>query len=265
MNTLRGCFKHWLHRRCPGFVGVFPYFGERIYFPRDSMLFTLACEQGIFEHENLRLLQSALRPETWYFDIGANIGLMSAPMLAARSGVKVVSVEASPRTAEFLGRTISASSHRSHWHFVPKALGRAEGEIEFFTSALSHGVFDGMRDTGRGRDTRKVKVPLTTLDTLWTEFGAPPVSVLKIDVEGAEADVLRGGLACLRACRPCILIEWNIDNLKSYDTEPGALLSFAAEVDYDVLAVPALTIINSSEHLRVQMGVGENFLLTPRG
>lgn len=264
MNTVRRRFKHWLYRRCPGFVGVFPYFGERIHFPPDSMLFTLACEQGIFEHENLRLLQAAFRPNTWYFDIGANIGLMSAPMVHAQSGVNVVSVEASPRTAECLSRTVDGSAKRSCWHVVPKALGNAEGEVDFFVSAASHGVFDGMRDTRRGLNPLCVKIQLTTLDTLWSGFGKPPVSVVKIDVEGAEADVLRGGVTCLSTCRPCVLIEWNIDNLRSYGTAPASLLTLAAEIDYDVLIVPGLARIHSSEQLRVQLGMGETFLLTPR-
>jgi len=263
MNTVRHGFKYWLYRHCPGFVGVFPYFGEHIHFPPDSLLFTLACEQGIFEHENLRLLQAALRPDSWYFDVGANIGLMSAPILATQKGVNVVSVEASPVTAKYLSRTIAGSPNRSRWHLVPKALGNAQGEIEFFTSATSHGVFDGMKDTGRGLHTRGVNVPLTTLDAVWAEFGKPPVSMIKIDVEGAEADVLRGGLACLRACRPCVLVEWNLDNLRSYGTPPRSLLTFSKELNYDVLIVSGLARVNTPEQLRVQMGISESFLLAP--
>ena len=262
--NLRHRFKHWLYGRCPGYAGVFPYFGERVHFPRGSMLFTLACEQGIFELGNVNLLRAAARPGSWYFDVGANIGLMSAPLLDSLPDITVVSVEASPRTAECLGRTIAGSPRRDRWHFVPKALGAAEGEIEFFASAASHGVFDGLRDTGRGRDVRAVKVPLTKLDTLWENFGRPDVSVIKIDTEGAEADVLRGAAACLRATRPCVLLEWNTLNLVPFATAPGSLLTFAAEINYDVLAAPSLAPVTTPEQLRLQMGLGETFILCPR-
>lgn len=262
--NLRHRFKHWLYGSCPGYAGVFPYFSERIHFPRGSMLFTLACEQGIFEHENIRILRAAARPGSWYFDVGANIGLMSAPLLDSPPGLTIVSVEASPRTAECLGRTIAASPRRNRWHFVPKALGAGEGEIEFFASTASHGVFDGLRDTGRGRDVSAVKVPLTQLDTLWLNFGRPDVSLIKIDTEGAEADVLCGAMECLRATRPCVLLEWNALNLAPFGTPSMSLLTFAADLDYDVLAGPALVPVATPEQLRLQMGLGETFVLSPR-
>ena len=262
--NLRRRVKHWLYSRCPGYAGVFPYFSERIHFPRSSMLFTLACEQGIFELPNLNLLRAAARPGSWYFDVGANIGLMSAPLLDSLPDITVVSIEASPETAEYLGRTINGSARRNRWHFVPKALGAAEGEINFFASAASHSVFDGLRDTGRGHDVRTVKVPLTKLDTLWENFGRPDVSVIKIDTEGAEADVLHGAAACLRATRPCVLLEWNALNLAPFGTSPRFLLTFAADMNYDVLAGPSIVPVTTPEQLRIQMGIGETFMLCPR-
>jgi len=263
MNFKRA-FKRWLHGHCPGFKGVLPYFGERVHFPPHSVIFELACAQGIFEHENLRILQAALRPNAWCFDIGANIGLMSAPLLDTERTLQVASVEASPRTAAYLARTIAVSANRDRWHLVPKAVGAAEGEIEFFASAETHGVFDGLKDTGRGHATRKVKVPLTRLDTLWTEFGRPDVCLVKIDVEGGEADVLRGGLECLRSTRPVVLLEWNRHNLAAYGCPPATLLELAGQLECDVLNVPGLAPVTTAANLNLQMGIGETFLLVPR-
>jgi FkbM family methyltransferase len=262
--NLRREFKRWLYGSCPGRKGVLPYYGERIHFPLGSVIFELACAEGIFEHDNVKLLQASLRPNAWCFDVGANIGLMSAPLLETEPTVHVVSIEASPRTAEYLGRTIAGSPRRDRWHFVPKALGATEGEIEFHASVATHGVFDGIRNTGRGRGVEAVKVPLTTLDRLWTEFGRPEVCVVKIDVEGAEADVLRGASLCLQTTRPVLLIEWNTQNLAAYGTPPDALLEWADAAGYDVLIAPGLARVNSPAHLRLQMGLGETFMLVPR-
>ena len=262
--SMKRHFKRWLYGRCPGFKGCLPYFHERIYFPPGSMIFDLACAEGIYERDNLRIMQAALRPHAWYFDIGANIGLLSAPLLDAEPTLQVVSVEASPVTASHLARTVAASPRHDRWHVVSKALGAAEGEIDFFASTASHGIFDGLRDTGRGRDTRAIKVPMTTLDTLWHDFGRPDVCLIKIDTEGAEADVLRGARACLRATRPCVLLEWNALNLAPFGTPPALLLTVAAELNCDVLAAPALVPVSTPEQLRLQMGLGETFLLAPR-
>ncbi len=262
--NLKRQFKRWLHGSCPGFKGVLPYFGERVYFPPQSVIFELACAQGIFEHENLKLLQAALRPNAWCFDIGANIGLMSAPLLSSEPSLRVVSVEASPKTAAYLAKTIAGSAQRNRWQLVAKAVGATDGEIEFFASAETHGVFDGLRDTGRGHGGGKVKVPLIRLDTLWTEQGRPDVCLIKIDVEGGEADVLRGGAACLRATRAVVLLEWNRHNLAAYGCPPGTLLEIANDLDYDVLNVPGLAPVLTPASLSLQMGISETFLLVPR-
>lgn len=47
------------------------------------------------------------------------------------------------------------------------------------------------------------------LDDLWKEIGSPPVRFVKVDVEGAEADVLRGAQMMLRATLPVLLLEAN--------------------------------------------------------
>ena len=262
--NLKRHFKRWLYGRCPGCKGRLPYFGERLYFPPDSMVFDLACAQGIYEHDNLRIMQSALRPHAWYFDIGANIGLMSAPLLDAEPTLQVVSVEASPSTANYLARTIAASPRRDRWRFVAKAVGATEGETAFFVSDESQGAYDGVKNTGRGRAPREIKIPLITLDALWREFNQPDICLVKIDVEGGEADVLRGGFSCLRATRPYILLEWNALNLAAYGCPSGALLELAAALDYEVLNAPGLAPVSSSANLALQMRVKENFVLVPR-
>ncbi len=262
--SLKCHFKRWLYGQCPGFKGRLPYFGERLFFPPGSVLFDLACAQGIYERGNLRIMQSALRPQAWYFDIGANIGLMSAPLLDAEPTLQVVSVEASPVTASHLARTVTSSSRRDRWRFVAKAVGATDGETVFFASNESHGAYDGVKDTGRGRAPREIKVPLTTLDTLWREFGQPDLCLVKIDVEGGEADVLRGGFSCLRATRPYVLLEWNVQNLAAYGCPPEVLLELAATLDYEVLSAHGLAPVASPANLALQMRVNENFVLVPR-
>src|SRR5437870_2349214 len=96
--TLRKRIKFWLYGSCPGFRGSFPYFGSRVFFPANSLSFLAVCQQGIFEYDPLRALLSQVRPHTWMFDIGANIGLMAVPVLQREPRVHVLSFEPSPNT-----------------------------------------------------------------------------------------------------------------------------------------------------------------------
>jgi FkbM family methyltransferase len=264
MPNLRRRFKRWLYSRCPGFAGAFPYYGTRVYFPPDSLIFHLACEQGIYEAANQRLLLSALRPDTTVFDIGANIGLLSVPLLAAEPRLRVISIEPSPKTFACLRRTVAESAWCDRWSALPVATGDHEGEVDFFCAVSALSAFDGLRDTHRAGTTTKITVPLTTLDKLWADAAHPSVCAVKIDVEGAEAPTLRGARECLRRTRAAVLVEWNAGNLGAHDCPPETLLELAAELDYDVFASPGLSRTVSPAHLRAQMEVGESFALLPK-
>ena len=264
MNSpTRAWLKRLLYGSCPGFAGSFPYYGVRTYFPRHSVVFCLACEQGIYEAANVRVLLSALHSNATVFDVGANIGLMSIPLLAADSTVRVISIEASPKNHEHLARTVGESRFGARWETVACAAGDSIGEAEFHCATPALGAFDSLANTGRAGAMAKVRVPLTTLDRLWQERGRPSVCALKIDVEGAELSVLRGAIECIRTTRPMILVEWNETNLRSFDVAPDALLSFAAEHAFAVYAMPTLVRVHSRDHLRALMMFDESFVLMP--
>lgn len=261
--SLRTLCKRLLYQARPGRHGAFPYYGVRTYFPKNSFVFRLACEHGIYEATNLRLLFSALRPGTTVFDVGANIGLMSIPLLSDAAGVRVVSVEPSPRNHAALARTVAESIHRSRWELLACALGAQAGETTFHCARPEWGAFDGLRDTGRVGQTEAVQVQVRTLDELWEERGRPDVCAVKIDVEGADLDVLRGATVCLRACRPLVLVEWNAENLAAFGHDKAALLTFAQSVGCDLFAMPGLVLTASPDHLRAQMQFEESFVLLP--
>lgn len=261
--TWRSKLKYWLYGSCPGFAGSFPYFATRVYFPKGSLSFAAACDQGIFEAHNVRLLQSLVRPGTFFLDVGTNIGLMSLPILNGNPDVHVVSFEASPNVLPYLTRTIAGSGRRDRWTLVPKAVGAAVGKVQFSLSALENSLYDGIKATRRVEAVRQVEVEMTTLDKWWQEAGRPAISAIKCDVEGAELEVLRGARECLARQRPHVLLEWNRQNLTAYGLADFALVDFAAEAGYKLYALPNLIGIDSKSELGLQMIATESFLLVP--
>ena len=256
---LRSHARFFLARR----RGYLTYFGEKLRFPADTFLVRQACEQGIYEQANLGLLQKAVRPSTWVFDIGANIGLMSAPLLREHSSVHVVSVEPSPSTREFLSVSARSSQNHRRWHVVAEALGEAPGTVEFHASPDGGGAYDGIRNTGRAGKGVGARVPMTTLDELWGRFGRPPVSALKIDTEGAESLVLRGSRTCLEACRPFILLEWNPVNLEAHGLAPESLADLAGGLGYRIHTAPFLVPVINRADLPLLCRLNETFVLLP--
>lgn len=255
--------RRWAKWRLHGATGAFPYFGVRVYFPRRSVAFRDACEQGIYEAENVHLLQCLCRAGTFMFDVGANLGLMAIPVLHAVPDSRVVSFEPSPNTLPSLRRTIANSSYRDRWHVVGKAVGAELGTAGFSLSISAESPFDGFRHTQRSVYSRQVEVEVTTIDLAWSQLGSPDLSVIKIDVEGAELEVLRGGRGCLDKMRPLVLLEWCPLNLKAYEIRTYELFYLARECNYSLYAMPALIPITSASDLEVQLLRTESFLMAP--
>lgn len=87
-----------------------------------------------------------------------------------------------------------------------------------------------------------ITVEMKTIDTLLAENAIPPADLIKIDVEGAEVMVLKGGLTFIAKRRPIMFIEVHsrelarecVELLKGYDydffvLETGAPPDFVSE------------------------------------
>ena len=249
---------HWYNQR-----GMFPYFGYRVYFPKGCGAFRAVCEQHIFEAPNVRVLQRLCRPDSYMFDVGANLGLMALPVLSAARQSRVVSFEPSPNTVPFLSRTIAESGLEDRWQLVEKAASCALGTARFSLSARTEGLYDGLRHTHRTPEARQAQVAVTTLDEEWTSRGCPPVSIIKIDVEGGELDVLRGAHGCLSRERPHVLLEWSDLNLPAYGIPRDALFPFAEEHCYTLYALPEMVPVTTARDLSLQAIRTESFLMAP--
>jgi len=263
--TFRKRFKKWLYGSCPGFAGCFPYCGILTYFPKGSAIFSRACEQGIYEHSISQLLSALTKPGTYLFDVGANIGLTAIPVLAWGENKWVVSFEPSANTLGYLEQTQAGSGYGERWRIVGKAVGRAKGTTDFFISSAELGDYDSLVDTGRSGLRTKLTVEVTTLDATWEELGCPPVSMIKMDIEGAETEALAGAQKLIDSQKPSIILEWYEGNLKAYGHDSGSLLKIAEDLGYQVLSVPGLVPIDNVPALLAHMITAEAFLLLPNG
>jgi hypothetical protein len=75
-------------------------------------------------------------------------------------------------------------------------------------------------------------VSVETLDNIINNLATTRVDVIKIDVEGAELQVLKGATETLKAFRPKIVMEINPSALAAADTSPLELVDFLNSFDY---------------------------------
>jgi FkbM family methyltransferase len=189
---------------------------------------------------------------------------MAAPVLREFPSVHVVSFEPSPAALKYLRRSVEASPFRERWRLVEKALSSAAGAKPFFTADEANSAYDGLANTRRGSGAAsQTTVDCSTLDAEWIALGRPEVSVIKIDVEGAELSVLEGATECVGASRPSILLEWNRHNLLAHDVAIDSILRWAKEREYHLHSAETGALVTGPDALRWYMAFGENFLLFP--
>lgn len=213
--------------------------------------------------DTVSLISELVRPQSTYFDVGANIGLLALPVLANRKDAKVISIEASPDTFEFLLRTHADSPFHNRWDILSCACGRYTGKATFHTGGPANGAFDGLKDTGRGGPKKALTVEVRQLDSIWRNIGEPVVSVIKIDVEGAEAEVIAGARSVITAHRPALVVEWNKNNLLAFQRKPEYLFELCSAIGYRAYAHPRLCLVETEELLCLMMKETDTFLLLP--
>lgn len=159
--------------------------------------------------ELLRIARLLVNKGNVVWDIGTNVGLFSVAA-AARAGAsgRLVSVEADIDAVTLLNATsrLRLPAH-AEMTVLPVAVGSANGFVKFAIAkrARAANAIQGYGSTQMGGVSEIRVLPCITLDTLLDNFPAP--QVLKIDVEGAEKDVLNGATRLLSEVRPLIYCE----------------------------------------------------------
>lgn len=137
------------------------------------------------------------------WDIGANVGLFTFSA-ASRTGLGglVIAVEPDLMMASLLKRSAASQPVQ----IVPVAVGNTVGPRTFHIGQRSRSAnyLEGYGSTQAGGDAETREVLTVTLDWLAERFPLP--DVIKIDVEGAEAEVLEG-CSFLRTKRPLLIME----------------------------------------------------------
>jgi FkbM family methyltransferase len=155
----------------------------------------------------IHLLSNFVTPGTAVVDIGAHSGAYSAVLarLVGRRG-RVICIEPLPDLAKRLRR--GGKQLRLPLHVEQCALAAENGESDLHIPVVGDRVqrgFASLHPHGAERYI-DIRVPLRRLDDVVADE-LRQITFIKIDVEGAELDVLRGAMTTLRRYRPALLIE----------------------------------------------------------
>ena len=152
------------------------------------------------------------------FDVGANNGLFSVAYCLAHPLNRAVAFEPSPPLVERIRQMARLNGIEARLDVVAKAVAESTGELQL--KLAKRGGFvqvESFAGTAQN-EWESVTIASTTLD-LESAGGNRP-TILKIDVEGYEAEVLRGGASMIPLARPTIFLEVHLNYLEQRGISP---------------------------------------------
>jgi FkbM family methyltransferase len=167
------------------------------------------------------------------FDIGANIGQSALLMLYHDSVEKVVLVDANPEALSFAAENLIMNNLSARACFVPAFVSNTIGEhVELYTvlSGAAGSKYKSFARTASRLDAH-LTAPTLTIDHLCDFFSLQP-SLVKIDVEGAEAEVLDGAVQLARKACTEFLVEVHSGSELSMTENTNSILSWCENNSY---------------------------------
>lgn len=187
--------------------------------------------QGVSEPDTLSFLETFLRPGMVFVDIGAHLGeyTLVASRIVGSAG-EVHAFEPLPGTVELLEANVRLNE-LSNVKVNRAALCDRHGDIEFEIG--SDPTLSSIRPSANSNAGRPntVWVPCMRLDTYFKDGMRPP-DLIKVDVEGAEQDVLVGSDGLPN--RPVWIFEFFEENIRRFGYEPQDVIDAFTRREYEI-------------------------------
>ncbi|MFA5976138.1 MAG: FkbM family methyltransferase [Elusimicrobiota bacterium] len=193
-----------------------------------------------FDEKLTREILSLAAPGRSFLDAGAHVGICSllyAQM--AGPGTRIAAFEPNPNVFPLLFENVRVNGLTIEIYRA--ALSDRVGEAVIHTdgidpnaslSAEAPGKYWYWKDKAKPV-MRPSRVPMTTLDAFCAAFTFDP-GVIKLDVEGAERQVLLGAAQTLRRCRPWILLETHVFAWESFGYSRQDLTETIRQSGYEI-------------------------------
>ena len=207
-----------------GILLFFPELSVAKWFAKDGM-----AERGVIYW----CLENFIQPDRVFLDIGAHVGTYT--LVCAPRALHTYAFECSPKTFCYLAANLALHGLEYKVSPISCALGESEGSLDYIIRS-NDGGGNGIKVLNSGDTTLpKVKVHVRTLDS----FHMESVGFIKMDVEGAELEVLKGAREPLERYKPPILFEswgeWKTDvDARGLRSE---LFSYLSTIGYKVQPV----------------------------
>lgn len=246
--------------------------GQRIFLDnRDLSIFTNVLETRSWEPQTWEVIDKVLTKDSVFVDIGANIGIHS--VYASRITHNIYDVEAMPRTFKILQQNLFMNGVFNAKIFN-LAVSDSRKTVKFSNMVAAGAGFNGLTSKQKNLFEKGSNSVIDTVMSIKEEISVKTdllqnlidkniaVDLLKIDVEGAELDILESSTDLIeRSPNLNIILETPSVNTKAYQR----LINLIKKFDFDIKIVrylksPEKACLDSLEKKLIEGGHGDLWL-----
>ena len=175
-----------------------------------------------------------LNPGDVFYDIGANVGFFT--IIAARcvgQNGRVIAFEPVPENVALIRKNIRLNNS-DNVEVIQKAVSSVSGEGELLLSHYSGGSVLSEIDSPPPDLKDSISIDIVSIDELVRNGDIPAPTLVKIDVEGAEHDVLLGMRETIQKHQPVVIYEVDDSKQESLERKKEQCATFFSEMGYQV-------------------------------
>ena len=166
----------------------------------EALLAYLLAEQ---EWDSILVDKEHVRPGDIVLDCGAHIGTFTNKALE-RGAAKVVGFEPDPVNAEAYRRNFKREIAEGRVILVEQGVWSSKGEMTLTIGTTNSGTDSLVLSLP---SHTSIKVGVDTIDAFMNQLHLPKVDFIKMDIEGAERDALKGAFGTLSSNHPRLMID----------------------------------------------------------
>ena len=196
-----------------------------------------------YDRQTLSIMKRVLKKDSNCLDIGCHKGEVLDEIIKFSPDGKHYGFEPIPEYYDYLIKKYSANPNIQ---ILKKALSDSNGQAEF-NWVKNAPAYSGLKERAyavKNPEIEKIQVELSKLDDVGIDF--PIISLIKIDVEGAEMKVLEGGKKFITQHQPYIVFECGMGAADFYGTIPEDVWKFFANIQYEINTLKGFLAGNES-------------------
>lgn len=196
----------------------------------------LAFNKNYTKNINFHILKN-ISPDTTFLDIGSNIGTTSLPAATAFRSVDVHCFEPNPTINKKLEENIALNSLDNVCiHDIGISNEKSVRKFYFPKQNFGNLGTSSLHKNDDIIDPIETEISLCTIDDLYVGY-PKPISVIKIDVQGHELEVLTGAIKTINKFKPVIIFEHEDRYQKHSHNRKVSLKDFFEANDYKVFEI----------------------------